>query len=115
LVQAIGETIEPAVPGLPKAEDSVVKPRWDRTNGKLWFGDKAIRNVRICGTATHFERILQAFEENSWKSSIAAPFHGQFGQSDLHAIINQLNKGLMGISFHVRGGGREITWSVKPK
>lgn len=115
LVQAIEESIEPAIPRLPKARDSVVKPRWDRTNGKLWFGDKEIRNVRICGTATRLERILLAFEKKLWNSSIAEPFNGQFNQSDLHATINQLNRGLKEISFHVRGGGREITWGVKPK
>ena len=115
LLQAIGESIDPAIPRLPKAGDSVVKPRWDRANGKLWFGDKAIRSVRICGTATRLERILVAFEKNSWKSSIAEPFDGQFGQSDLHGIVNQLNKGLQRILFHVRGGGRELTWELKPK
>ena len=115
LRRAIGEPVDAATRELPKSVRSVERPRWERADGKLWFGDKAIRKLRICGTATRLERILDAFEKNSWKSSIAEPFGGRIRQGDLHRIVNQLNEGLKSISFHVRGGGREITWQVRPK
>ena len=88
------------------------KPRWDRSQGTLWFGDLAARKLRICSTPSRIERVLNAFEQNNWQPSIEQPF-GRNRQSDLHAIVNQLNRGLRLIRFRVRGGGSEVTWEIE--
>lgn len=113
LMREIGEPMEARSFATTKHERSPLLPEWDRAHGKLWFGGKVIRRVRICSTPTKIEQIIAAFDRGGWQMVILEPFHEELDQSEIHQVVNQLNKGLQRIRFRVQKGGREITWAVE--
>ena len=118
LRREIGEPIERTASSRGRAKTKVVTltPVWDASRGKLLLGKKVIRTVRVCSTPSRKQMILDAFQDANWASCIRVPFKGDMGQSALHTIVNELNRGLSQMRFHVQGGAKEITWDfLKPK
>ena len=87
-----------------------VWPRWDRTAGRLYLGDRIVRTVKV-GRASCVVLILDAFESQRWAQHIAHPEQLVEDQSQ-HDTIESLNDNCHGIRFHGDGGGR-LAWSIR--
>jgi hypothetical protein len=117
LRQAIGEPVKRGAAGSSSSrkKSRPTVPRWDKDRGILWWGEQPIRRLRGCKEPSRLERIVNAFQENRWKRSIDSPFPEESRFLDIHEIVNDLNRGLGVIRFHVQAGVRQITWALKPK
>jgi hypothetical protein len=117
LRQAIGEPAErgPASPSSPGKKSWSTVLRWDRDQGTLWWRTRAIRRIRVCGSPSRLEQIVDAFQKKGWEQSIDFPFSQESRFFDVHQVVNDLNRGLDVIRFHVQARGQRITWAPKPK
>jgi hypothetical protein len=86
-------------------------PEWNAENGELRFRGKLVRTLRVGGRPTNIQRIVDAFQEEGWPTSIDNPLPGGPNQQRLHATLQSLNEGLKGIRFHGQRGGRAIRWA----
>ena len=84
-------------------------PRWDRDEGKLWFGDKVAREVR---SGRNIIKILDAFENHGWPDRIEDPISSRgFPDSQrLRESIRTLNDELKFIRFEADGTGAGMRW-----
>lgn len=90
------------------------RPYFDHNHGKLFFGNKSIRRVRMNKNPTHIQIILDAFQEAGWVPRIENPLKGdeQRDQQQLHQVLRSLNDGLKKIKFHALEGGQAIRWEL---
>ncbi|MFH1268863.1 MAG: hypothetical protein ABIK89_24315 [Planctomycetota bacterium] len=113
LLREIGEDTPP-----PRG---AAHPVWNRETGRLCWGKKVIRRVRIMKHPSSVQRILDAFQAAGWPSRIADPLSmGEKNASPISSkkranavrqVVRYLNKGLELIRFHVQEGGGAITWT----
>lgn len=102
LLRAIGEGEGDRKPRKSKL------PVWDREECTLRLEGSVIRKVRGPNVAKHVVAILDAFEQQGWRSRVRKPL-GEAGQV-LHDAVKSLNKGTKRMSFHVGGDGEFVTW-----
>jgi len=98
--------------GLRKSvKSSRVRPVWDATTGELQYDNKVVRSVRSMKKGTNIQLVLTLFEAAEWPRSISAPI--DWDQQCAHQTVNELNKKLKGIQFHVRDSGRTLMWQAQ--
>lgn len=90
LPRALGKTEAPASV-VPKPAPSRPESRWDRNHGDLFVGNQVARKVRVCGTATRLQMILDASEAAGWPSAISQPFGHCASPVDARAAAHELN------------------------
>jgi hypothetical protein len=88
-----------------------VKPRWDRTGRKLWFGTCLVKEFPRPSDCQVL--ILEAFEEQGWPESIDDPLPHDPDidpKHRLHDAIKRLNRKqrCSALSFHGNGNGEGI-------
>ena len=86
------------------------RPHWDHILGKLHFGGKVIRWLRITKSATNIQKILDAFQKANWALRILNPLTR--GPEQLHQALRSLNFTLKRIHFHALEGGNAVRWSI---
>ncbi len=92
-------------------------PNWNskngHKNGHLTWKGKKIGEFRLCKKRTVPEQILSAFQELKWPQEIDNPL-GLDKKNCLEAyqFVHYLNEAIAKgtIRFHVRRGGKAITW-----
>jgi len=84
------------------------RPFWDAAQGKLKFGRRVIRSIRVMKNPSNIQRILDAFHRAGWPTRIENPL--SLGQQQLHEAIRSLNRGLKRICFRSQEGGQAIIW-----
>jgi len=99
--------LDPA-PDLPR-------PRWDPERQELRVGDKIVKQFKV--PAANQERILAAFEEESWPIRIDDPLPPATEQDPkrrLHDTINSLNRNQKchGLRFLGDGTGQGVRWEL---
>jgi hypothetical protein len=104
LLREIGEMAETRIPD---------RPHWNHTEGKLYFGKKVIRRVRINKKPSNIHRILDAFQAANWARRVHNPLADDAQQ--LHETLRTLNRNLKQIRFHSTEGGQSITWTPKAR
>lgn len=104
LLREIGGTAETRMPD---------RPHWNHTEGKLYFGKRVIRRVRINKKKTNIHRILDAFQAANWARRVDNPLAN--GAQQLHETLRTLNRKLKQIRFHSTEGGQSITWVAKTR
>jgi len=96
----------------PRAVDL---PQWDASQRELRFRGKVVKRYRV--PAPNQERILSAFEEESWPPGIDDPLPPDGDQDPirrLQATIKSLNRNQLHalIRFRGNGNGDRICWDV---
>jgi hypothetical protein len=83
-------------------------PDWDASAGKLSLGGEVIRPVSP--QAKNVRKILNAFQEDHWKSRIDNPLPGGANSRTLRETVRTLNEGLSGIKFFSDGSATGVRW-----
>jgi hypothetical protein len=99
LRRAIGEPVD--------ARDRDV-PNWDRAVGELVFRGEIIR--RVSPRASNLHPVLDAFQEENWKSRIDSPLPGGKNSRKLREAVRSLNDGLEKIRFFCDGRAEGVQW-----
>lgn len=90
-------------------------PRWLSSTGELWFQGEVIRRIRNQAKASTIVRILAAFEENGWPSTIDDPVTAGGDSVQRRRAVESLNHGLTLIRFACAGDGESFRWDVLPQ
>jgi len=90
-------------------------PQWDASQRELRFRGRVVKRYRV--PASNQERILSAFEEESWPPGIDDPLPPDGDQDPirrLQATIKSLNRNQLHalIRFRGNGNGDRICWDV---
>jgi hypothetical protein len=93
------------------SKTSSQKPSWQVETGELWFHGEVIRNVRVMESPTNVQRILDAFEANSWPLEILNLLGDEDPQATPQAL-NSLNERLSEIRFHSKEGVKTLYWTA---
>jgi hypothetical protein len=92
-----------------------VTPYWDSLNRKLYFRGELVK--AFTSPADHQEAILAAFQAQGWPPSIPNPLAGDT-EAQRHLRQERAVRRLKGnqharlLDFHVRAGGKNVTWEV---
>ena len=84
------------------------RPIWHPEKGKLCFGSRVIRRVRMMRNPSNIQQILDAFQGAGWPSRIDNPLGTD--QQRLHQALRSLNGSLEMIRFRSQEGGGAISW-----
>ncbi len=97
--------------------DEPAKPRWDTEHRELSFGGKLCKKFRQ--PAENQTRLLDAFEESGWPTSIDDPIPPSRSgdqRQRLADTVRGLNKNSNGmIRFELDGTGESVIWKPKPE
>ena len=107
--------------GQPSAGDTPtgggkLKPVWSKSEKALKIGEKVARKVLRPGRAIHVVKILDGFEESGWPAELFNPLPVN---ASLGEAVDNLNKGLSELRFHVKSvtaNGKKlqkVCWSSK--
>lgn len=94
----------------PKRTGKPPVPEWNKHNGELHFRGQLIRKIRVMANPSNIQRIVDAFQEEGWPTSIDNPLPGGEDQHRLHLTLQSLNRGLKRIRFRGHKGGSAIYW-----
>jgi hypothetical protein len=90
------------------------QPHWDSGARELWLGRTLVKRFRHA--APNQERILAAFQEESWPTHIDDPLPPSDGvdpKRRLHDTVNHLNQHQQNgvVHFRTNGNGTGVCWS----
>lgn len=85
---------------------------WDRDLGRLTFDGQTIRNIKVFKIPSNVERILNAFQQAGWPSSVLNPLDDPLDPEKLHQAIKELNKYKKYVRFSARGGASFVVWTI---
>lgn len=95
--------------GLAALAQGRVVPHWDRPTRTLYFAGQAIHAYR--SSSGNQVRILEAFQNAGWQSSIESPI-GNW--TTINRTIADLNRNLFLGPIRFRGGVTGISWYIEP-
>ncbi len=95
----------------PGATAHTDRPYWDAAQGKLRFGGRVIRTIRVMKNPSNIQRIVDAFQRAGWPTRVKNPLSR--GQQQLHEALRSLNQGLKRIGFRSQKGGQAIIWEPR--
>jgi len=87
------------------------RPEWNPQTGQLsCAGEQIRRPVRRFRNPSNVQRILGAFQNAGWPTSIHNPLEDVRNQTQLHQAVHQLNQTLRRIRFSVSEGAAVVNW-----
>jgi hypothetical protein len=90
----------------------VIRPRWDREQRQLWYGNVLVKSFRQ--PAASQETVLSAFEDDGWPPRIDDPLPPPpvgVPNERLHDAVRRLNCGQLVLVFRRDGSGEGVTWA----
>jgi hypothetical protein len=100
------------------APSELVRPRWDKERGELWYGTNRCRKYKR--PARNQFLVLDEFEKREWENPVASPTdeHGKrlLPKEVLRQTIKDLVDGLENncpITFRMNGTGLEAEWKMR--
>lgn len=86
----------------------VVRPEWDRPNRRLRYRGAVIRDYSR-KSAKNQERLLDAFQDAGWETTVMSPFEGRVLKEALHAFNTSVTPDT--IRLRADGTAKGASWS----